>query len=269
MKSRFFLPALLGLLVASLWPNAATAQTSEEVSYIRSGEAVQVRRDRAYLLLRIARKGDGQTPVLLRIPDDDELERYEAEKQAAYAASSRKVSYEAFVFSYSGPPNLHGLQRSKAFAQDENYETVLAEVRPGDYVLYGHGYSGFLYQCLCLGTVGFTAPAGRITDLGTFIMDRADKTSIHPELAEETGIGRTASIDWYLFAAALRPPRPEDALPPGLDAAKVDPAVLRAVGPFVDPNVMLINRLAAIPGVLAYRDGRVIDVRSGQEARPN
>jgi hypothetical protein len=57
-------------------------------------------------------------------------------------------------------------------------------------------------------------------------------------------------------------------VPAAILASKVDPAVFHAVGPFVDPNVLLINRLAAIPGVLAYREGRVIDVRSGEEALP-
>jgi hypothetical protein len=36
----------------------------------------------------------------------------------------------------------------------------------------------------------------------------------------------------------------------------------------VDPNVMHINRLAAIPGVLRYEGGRVMDDASGQEMMP-
>jgi len=52
---------------------------------------------------------------------------------------------------------------------------------------------------------------------------------------------------------------------PGLDAARVVPAALHAVGAFVETNTLLSNRLAAIPGVLAYREGRVIDVASGRD----
>ncbi len=268
MTSRFFPRAALAAILACAGPTASIAQPSQEVRLIRAGEAVQLREDRAYLLLRIARKGVGQTPVILRVLDEAELARYEAAKQAAYAKKPRKVSYEDFTFDYDGAPNLHGLGHNKALIEDENVATVLAEVRPGKYILYGHGYSGFLFQCLCLGTVGFTAAPARITDLGTFMTDTAEEKSVHPELADETGIGPTASMDYNLFAAALRPFRPGDTLPSAVDAGKVDPAILHAVGPFVDPNVMLINRLAAIPGVLAYREGRVIDVLSGQEAMP-
>lgn len=268
MTRRSFFRALLAAMIACAGPTASFAAPSDEVRLIRAGEAVQLRDDRAYLLLRIARKGVGQTPVILRVLDETELASYEAAKQAAYAKKPRKIRYDDFAFDYDGAPNLHGLGHNKALVEDEAVATVLAEVRPGKYVLYGHGYSGFLFQCLCLGTVGFTAAPARITDLGTFMTDTAEKKSVHPELAEETGIGPTASMDYNLFAAALRPFRPGDTLPAAIDAAKVDPAVLHAVGPFVDPNVMLINRLAAIPGVLAYRDGRVIDVRSGEEAMP-
>lgn len=268
MMGRFFPWAWLAAILACALPSAASAAPSEEVRLIRAGEAVQLRDDRAYLLLRIARKGVGQTPVILRVPEEAELARFESAKRAAYAKKPRKVSYEDFVFDYDGATNLHGLGPNKAFVEDENVATVLAEVRPGRYILYGHGYSGFLYQCLCLGTVGFTAAPASITDLGTFMTDTAEKRSVHPELAEETGIGPTASIDHVLFAAALRAVRPGDPLPATVDPGKVEPAVLHAVGPFVDPNVILINRLAAIPGVLAYREGRVIDVQSGHEAMP-
>ena len=268
MTSRFLARAALAAILACAGPAASFAQLAPEVRLIRAGEAVQLRDDRAYLLLRIARKGVGQTPVILRVLDEAELARYEAAKQAAYAKKPRKVSYQDFTFDYDGAPNLHGLGHNKALAEDEDVATVLAEVRPGKYILYGHGYSGFLFQCLCLGTVGFTAAPARITDLGTFMTDTAEKVSVHPELAEETGIGPTASMDYNLFAAALRPVRPGDTLPAAVDPGKVDPAVFHAVGPFVDPNVMLINRLAAIPGVLAYREGHVIDVKTGQEAMP-
>lgn len=268
MMCRLSLGALLAAIMACAEPAAAFAAPSDEVRLIRAGEAVLVRDDRAYLLLRIARKGSGQTPVILRVPDEAELAAYEAAKRAAYAKKPRKVGYEDFVFNYDGAPNLHGLGHNKALAEDEDVATVLAEVRPGRYVLYGHGWRGFLWQCLCLGTVGFTAAPARITDLGTFMTDTSEKKSVHPELAEETGIGPTASMDYHLFAAALRPFRPGDTVPAAVDASKVDAAVFHAVGPFVDPNVLLINRLAAIPEVLAYREGRVIDVRSGEEAMP-
>jgi len=62
---------------------------------------------------------------------------------------------------------------------------------------------------------------------------------------------------------------PGEGVPDGIDAAKVMPARLHAVGTFVEPNSLLINRLAPIPGVLAYDAGRVIDVAGGREAPGN
>ena len=48
-----------------------------------------------------------------------------------------------------------------------------------------------------------------------------------------------------------------------LDPALVTQATFRAIGPFVEPNTLLINRLAAMPGVLSYKEGRVVDMKTG------
>ena len=256
--------ASLGIAHASA---AAAAQPTSDFRQIRADEAIQLRTDRAYLLLRIAKKGVSQAPIFLRVPTDAEIAAFDAAKAAAFDRSKRKVPYDSFVFDYQGAPNLFGVDHKKWLAADAATETVLIEARPGEYVLYGQGFAGFLYQCLCLGTVGFNAPPGIVTDLGTYMTDNASKPSVFPELAAETNLGRTASMDYMLFATALRPASQTDAVPPSLDARAVRRAEFHAVGPFVDPNVMLINRLAAIPGVLEYRDGRVFDVATGQEAR--
>lgn len=214
----------------------------------------------------MAKKGVSQAPAFLRVPSDEEMAAYDATKKVAFNKSNGKVPFESFVFDYKGVANLFGLDHRKFYTSDTNTDTVLVDTRPGEYVLYGQGFNGLLYQCLCLGTVGFNAPAGTITDLGTYMTDGAAKPSVFPELADETNVGRTASIDWELFATALRPARDVDAVPPTLNHGAVTRANFHAVGPFVDPNVLLINRLAAIPGVLEYRQGHVFDVKSGAEA---
>jgi hypothetical protein len=218
------------------------------------------------LLLRISRKGVSQAPVFLRIPSKEELIAYDTAKRGAYDKSKRKVPYDSFVFDYDDATNLFGVDHKRALAKDSEVETVLAEARPGEYVLYGQGFNGYLYQCLCLGTVGFNAPAGVITDLGTYMTDSASKPSVFAELTGETNLGKTASMDYMLFATALRPAGVTDRIPSPINVGDVRAANFYAVGPFVDPNVMLINRLAAIPGLLEYREGRVIDVKSGKEA---
>jgi hypothetical protein len=142
-------------------------------------------------------------------------------------------------------------------------------VTPGDYIFYGEGFGGYLMECMCLGTVGFNAPAGQVTDLGTMLIAYAARPSAIPELAGEVDLGPSAMMDYALFAVALRPSHAGGGLPEGMAGATVMPARLRAVGTFVEPNTLLINRLAPIPGVLAYEAGRVIDVATGREALGN
>jgi hypothetical protein len=250
-------------------PTSAKPDGKAEFRQMRAGEAQQLRSDRAYLLLRLDTTVAKLSADLLRVPTTAELSAYEAARAAAYAKKGKKAApVDMFVFDYQGRPNLFELSAGKAVASEGKTVLAMAEVTPGEYVLYGIGYSGFLYECLCLGTVGFTAEAGLVTDLGTMIFDSAAKPSAHPELVGEVDLGPSASMDYKLFAVALRPKRPGDILPPSIDAARLRPANLHAVGPYPEAGTTLINRLAPIPGVLAYEEGRVIDVSSGREAPP-
>jgi len=260
---------LFGLLLTGIAAASAPAKdTSDLLRPIRAGEVVTIRPDKAYLLIRIDLRGTTQDPVILREPDAAELARYEAARAAAFAKRGSKGSIESFVFDYDGPPNLFILSHGKSISSDKNQATVLVEARPGDYVLYGQGFGKVLFQCHCLGTVGFTAAPGVVTDLGTYLSDDASKPSVYPELAGETNLGPTARMDFVLFAGGLVPASAGQALPTGVDRSTIRAAQFHAVGPFVDPNVWHINRLAAIPGVLRYDGGKVIDVASGKEAPP-
>ena len=256
------------LLLGTAAAPALGKDSSDLFRPIRAGEAVTIRPDKAYLLLRLDRRGTDQDPVILREPDDAEIARYESARNAAFVKRGSKGNIDAFVFDYDGPPNLFILSHGKSISASKDQATVLVEVQPGNYVLYGQGFGKVLFQCHCLGTVGFAAAPGEITDVGTYVSDDASKPSVHPELASETGIGPTARMDFVLFAGGLVPATASLPLPPGVERAVVRPAKFHAVGPFVDPNVMHINRLAPIPGVLRYEGGRVIDVASGMEVRP-
>ena len=247
---------------------AAARDWSDVVRPIRAGEPIQLRSDKAYLLVRIDFRGVTQDPVVLREPDAAEIAAYDSAKAEAFARKGSKGDLASFLFDYDGAANLFTLQHGKAIAKTKDEATVLAEVQPGSYVLYGQAFGGFIFQCNCLGTVGFEAPAGVITDMGVYLSDRADKPSVYPQLASETNIGPTARMDYWLFVSTLVPANGTEALPAGVERSMVRPAKLHGIGPFVDPNVMHINRLAAIPGVLRYDGGRVIDVATGQEMKP-
>jgi hypothetical protein len=264
-------PILRCLLAClALFASPLAAKESSEIRQIVAGEPIQLAPAKAYVLVRLDTDFSKFSAHILRIPSDEEMQAYETAKRAAFdKAGKKKGPYESFVFDYEGRPNFLSLVPKKTVAMAGKIAIVLAEIPPGDYILYGEGFNNYLYQCFCFGTVGFTASPGTVTDLGTMFFAKAWAPSPIPELAGEVDLGRTAVMDYGLFAVALRPKRADDATPAGLDPALVAPAKLHAVGPFVDTNTLLMNRLAAIPGVLAYDGGRVINVADGKEALPN
>ncbi len=257
----------MALAVLLAVPSGAAEPAQAQFRQLAKGETLQLRSDRAYILLRIDTSYSKFNADVLRLPSEAETASYDAARAAAFAKAGPKAGpIDQFAFEYKGPPNLFELSSSKPFAMDGKLAIVIAEAMPGDYVFYGEGYSGLLHECFCLGTVGFSLIAGQITDIGTMLVASAARPSPIPELAGEVDLGGSASMDYMLFAVALRPGRAGDALPSGVAAS---PARFHAVGPFVEPNTRLINRLAPIPRVLAYDQGRVIDVASGTEALPN
>lgn len=264
------------LIGASATPVQAADKAAVEADFrpIKEKDAFVFRSDRGYVLLRNDTDLSKFTLDILRVPSEQELATYDTAKREAFAKLKAKKgdkagSIDSFVFDYEGRPNFFELNPGKRLAMVDKVAMILAELTPGDYIVYGTGFSGYTYQCLCLGTVRFTVKAGEVTDLGSLLVAKAWEPSPIPELAGEVDLGRSAVMDYGLFAIGLRPRQPGDWLPPGIDPTKIVPAELHAVGPFVDTNTVLINRLAAIPGVLGYDQGRVIDLRSGKEVLPN
>jgi len=265
MIYRAVLALILVLLIAFSAPAFCKTDTSADFRLIDVGDALQLRSDRAYVLLRIDTSLDRFSAVLLRIPAQAEIDAFE---QVIHTADGGLRSKKASVY-YHGRTNLYELSSLKASEKIGKIVTVVAEVPPADYVFYGEGARGSLKECMCLGTVGFSASAGQITDIGTMFTAYAAKPSVIPELQGEVDLGPSAMMEFAMFAVALRPQRDGDTIPTGIDVSKVKPARFHAVGPFVDPNVWTINRLAPIPGVLRYEAGRVFDVATGREELGN
>lgn len=257
---------LLLAILAGVGIGPAYAANSEFRAF-EAGEPVTIRPDRAYILIR-AQRGS----IFVRVPTAQEQAHYRALKLVALAKMGKKApAYADFAFDPGTVRNIHNLWNKKPYEEVSPLPippVQLIETVPGDYILYGVGGPNAYILCFCLGTVGFSAKAGEITDVGTFFTDRADRLSILPELASETNIGPTAAGDFPLTAGALRPYRTGDRIPPALLSLPRHEARFHAVGPYVDRRARNINRLAAIPGVLAYDLGQVIDVRSGKIAPP-
>jgi hypothetical protein len=296
---RLALAISLALLSTSL-----DGKASGDMAAIKAGTTPEIRADRAYLLFRTPRfKGvPAIEPVLLRIPAASEIQRFEQAKAAAYekalprlmedyrkaqdkraaqiaqgradvGPAPSKPSLARFAFAWDEVPNLQAVDFGDAFVKTEGENTYLVEATPGDYVLYGLTPSMGLPRlvvCFCLGTVGFKARAGEITDMGYLYGDYAYKKSTVPYLAAETGYGPSSDVGaWVLAAGTIRPVRPESSRPPGIPASTIVAADYRAVGKYFTPNAGGINRLVPVPGILDYRGGDVIDVKSGQVAPDN
>jgi hypothetical protein len=281
---------LLVALALLFVPALAPARAPREMIEIRAGEPVSIRPDRAYLLFRTDRPEGVHAfePIFLRIPTADEMARYEAARRAAYALAEPELlrrhqqqvqrngeragpppSLETFDFDYDQVSNLQHIDAARALARGRPESIYLVEVMPGDYVLYGVTWEAgppVVSVCLCLGTIGFSARPGVVTDLGQFVGDTVHEVSAIPELRAESGFGPSIYGYRILIGAAMRPVRAGMTIPEVLRSAEIRPAEYRAVGKFIDPGAMAINRLAPIPGVLAYDGGRVIDVATGRAA---
>ena len=284
---------LLALLLSLAAP--AVAKPAEMMLPVAAAPGFTPRADRAYLLVRTLR--GSPAPTLMRIPDEAELAAHDAAKAAAFAKAEPELtrrrdavlareqaaraagkpfreiipplpSLENFSFVYEDIVNVANLPMGKPVEKSDTGATHLVEVGPGDYVLYGVGFAKALHTCLCLGTIGFSAPAGQVTDLGQVLIAQAWRPSDIPELAGESNLGASVNGHIALWAAAVRPASGQP-LPAMLQGQAVRSADYRAVGKFVSPLAFNINRLAALPGVLGYRGGDVIDLRSGGVVPPN
>jgi hypothetical protein len=234
-----------------------------------------LRGDAAYLLLRTSKAKSGMFPiqhVLMRIPSPQELEAYRAARKLAYdralpeltakAKGGKVQTIDEFEFDYDGKANSFVVDSGK-FIEDGEMRTILLEVPPGSYVLYGItlGNRG-LVTCNCLGTVRFDARAGAITDVGSLYADKVHKKSPVPHL--EDNLGPSMFQYGFIFGEALVPPDAATPVPAALKSLTVEPARFEVVGEYYEPGAGSINRLAPIPGLLGYNRGRAVDLRTGK-----
>lgn len=230
---------LLWLLLALLLPSAAIAGSNPDFVEIKGGVPVVLKPDRAYIYFRTV-KGHGildADPVFLRDLVGDE---------------------------FLGPPNLSRTHGGNRYTVGEGEDSYLIEVKPGNYVIVGltDKSANTAITCLCMGTVRFEAKAGVITDLGHLATDRVDQRSTIPELRDVTGRGGRVNGLLFLLVATIRPDAETASVPATLRNLPRVPADFRAFGKFVNRIAETVNRMAPIPGVLAYDEDRVIDVKA-------
>jgi hypothetical protein len=293
--------AAAAMLMLAVLPGPAVAKDNPGALVpVVAGTAVSVRPDKAYILFRTERAlaRTGIEPILLRVPTAEEMARYDAARSTAFTTAEPKLraarakvlakkaaaeaagktfkdtvppepSIDNFEFAWDGAVNIENVDDGKPFIKSETEQVFLVEAPPGEYVLYGASFGAGLFRpglhvCFCLGTVGFTARAGEITDLGHFLGDVVKERSRIPELAPESDFGPSSDPFLVLIGGTVRPAKSGLAVPVGVPAGAVKPAELHAVGRFFNPGAMGVNRLVPVPGVLGYDRGKVIDLRTGQ-----
>jgi hypothetical protein len=273
--------ALLALIAApAILPAPVMAKSLPNVTQFKIAPA-QLNPNKAYLLMRTNKAKSGLMSlehVFLKVPTEADIAAYNTAKKAAFekalpkllkqaakVPNSRAPTIDEFMFEYDGPSNLFAISTGK-FLEDGEERTYFVEVDPGTYVLYGAGSFG-LMMCNCLGTVKFDAGAGMITNLGTLYLDKVSEPPEVPHLEDNRGKSM-GTYNIVLGQAIVPAPKYNAPFPQSLAKGapvQVKHADYSAVGPFIEPGAVGINRLAPIPGILGYERGKVIDLKTGQK----
>lgn len=283
-------PLLLVFAAILMMSAPATAGPNPDWIILKDGAPVTLRPDRAYILYRTVRLPHvpgGMEVVFLREPVESEVAGYQAARQTAYVAAQTKRERERaraiedrktrpgtsippafsegeFTFRYQAPPNLMRVNNGHRYQKSDVESVYLVEAKPASYVIAGTSDKMLLnvVTCMCMGTVRFEAKPGVITDLGTILIDDVAKVSTIPEFAPPvTGRGARVNGILVLMVQTVRPYAEGATIPAALTNLPHKPADFRAVGKFPNRFATAVNRMAPIPGILAYDEDRVIDVK--------
>lgn len=282
-RSKILVCALLAALVTATPVEAAKDQVGQE-------GAVTLDPAKSYIFYRAGRKA----PVrFLREVDSKERSEHERERSAAYAKAQAKyvkklaewkrseaewqesttsqrtrmirldkpapLTEETFAYPSPEADNWLTVKAGPRFSDDPDGSSYLISVEPGTYVLYGQitdTQNGPIGTCLCMGTVKFAAPAGQIVDIG-----RIDYPRIEAAKADLEGKIRSRP------SHSLTPPDPAMPRPARLSGLRVVAADLRAADKMPNFFGIEIDRLPAVPGVLAYQRDRVVDLKGAAFSR--
>jgi hypothetical protein len=272
---------------------AAAGPTKEEAKLLRpvkDSPTVQLDLNGAYILLRSA------TPAsinLFRLATPPEVEDYRGRRwqalQKAHAKWVKKHAeweqeLKAFQLAATGgsapeepaeptdanldfqpidQENLLGFGPLNRFAKEAGgSSTYLQRVWPGRYVLYGSIFinpkGGAAGTCVCMGTVAFDAKAGEITDVGSVMMS-ADPITF-PRMLEKAKPEDVEGLrSGAITTMRLTPGNSAMPVDSRLTQYKVVPAAFRAAGPVPNYYGVQVDRLTAIPGILAYDRDKIVD----------
>lgn len=269
------------LLAALAWAAPAAARDQ-----LGQRDPVTIDPNRAYIFFRSSHRGDVR---FMREVDAAEQAAWQAERDEAFARARARwerriaewdrmtpgcrgngrmtpqcqsrgerpaeVTEETFAFAPPEMDNFIMVDGGRQFTRDGQAGTYFMAVDPGSYVLYGpvtSAANGTSFgTCLCMGSIRFEARPGQVVDLGEIRFPRIEQRI--PLNERRFGLNRVSVM-------ALVPPSPSMVRPDKLAGHPVVPAQLRAADKVPNYFAVEIDRLPAIPGVLAYERDRVIDL---------
>ncbi len=281
----------LAALSATVAPQIAYAKSKVpvfvEAKHVKDAPTVTLDPAKAYILLRTP---NAMPMHFVKIPSADDQVAYDKLREEAFAEAKEDyakaiVKYERDILvakKASGmklpkkpiEPTESNFQFTQ-FSQMANFTmgpfnrfyskgggTYLHAVTPGTYRIFGQvdpliGAG----VCYCMGSVTFTAEAGKIVDLGTMTTDLANSGP-----AEK---GDSSSPRIAAMTLALDPVDGNTFVDPRLASLPRIAADLRAAGKVANYMGIAISRLPAIKGVLGYQRDRVIDRKAAVEAAPS
>ena len=289
---------LLAAAAGAAFSGSAIAKPLQTQQF-KSNAAVSIDSARAFILVR----SPGMDLKLLRIATAAEHATYEQDKAAAFAKAKAKYARDAVKFAEamddynqavsSGAVNYYKPEKpvepteanfaypaiesnnfvtiwaGRVFDKDGPATVHLIAVPPGTYRIYGqileapNGSSSG--TCMCMGSVQFDAAAGTITDMGT----------IHYPIAEARGDKTKAGWNGLtpgkggLTSMRVEPADSSTYVPARLASLPRVQASYRAAGKVDNFFGVMIDRLTALPGVLAYRRDEVVDERTGAAVASN
>lgn len=167
------------------------------------------------------------------------------------------------TFSFAPPEtdNFIDVATRPRFTHLDDWSGYLIAVEPGTYTLYGQmapvAQAGVINTCYCMGSVRFEARGGQITYVGE-VTPPVTRAAARAVLSDDDPDDFTLTP-----GLVVAPHTAAMAMPERFAGLPVVPAELRAADKMPNYFGALVNRVAAISGVLDYRRDVVVDARTG------
>jgi hypothetical protein len=262
----------IGLVLATLtYPVAVQAQKDDfSTKAVADAAVFTLNPAKAYILVEA---DQASMIAFVRMPSTAEAEEYENdrreelaekhakwEKTAGRAQRPEEPTTETFAWPEYGQKH-QVLMGSQYRFSKKGVSLYLQEVPAGDYAYYGAvgdiGQGSMFGVCACMGSVAFTAEAGKVTAL-KFSPPALRLKASRPDLKiTNDGFGLPEGMTTMELLAATAASR-DSRIP----AEKIVEPTYRAVAGFTNWFGVAIDRLTAIDGVFRYERDNIVDLNS-------